>query len=179
LASPSSGSSRGRASFKMLIIGETGAGKTRATRMIASALASVAPGRVVIVDFAPDYKGVGRPLGHVEGARIIRPRGIRAPRLMGSSCEEAWRLADHNAAITTRVLEGLAREAAPILVINDLTIHVHRGSPQLLYEAIESSVIFVGNAYYGERLRDPCGIWERERAFVEDLSGRVDLVWRL
>lgn len=174
-----SGYSGGRASFRMLIVGESGTGKTRTTSVIASALASIAPGKVAIIDFAPSYKGVGRPLEDVEGAVTIRPQGIKAPRLMGRSCDEVWSLARYNARLTTEALRAFLASPLPVLIINDLTIHLHSGDPGLLYRAIDSSTIFVGNAYYGERLRDDCGLWERERALVDELSSRVNLLWRL
>ena len=70
-------------------------------------------------------------------------------------------------------------DPVPGLVINDASIHLHRGSLGLLLEVMRVSKLVVVNAYWGERLRDECGIWEAERSAVEKLSKAVDLVWRL
>lgn len=176
------GYSGGRASFRLLIIGESGKGKTRLTAKIAEALAIAAgPDKVTILDFAPDYEGVGQPLTlSIEGVRLLRPRVVKAPRLMSKGdCSMAWMLARENASVTGGLLEAYLREPTPILVINDASIHLHAGEPSLLYKAVDASTVFVGNSYWGEELRDECGIWDVEAVRVNELSRRMDIVWRL
>ncbi|MEB3780104.1 MAG: hypothetical protein GSR85_07735 [Desulfurococcales archaeon] len=172
----------GQASFRVLIVGESGKGKTRLTSRIAMALARVTgPGKVTALDFAPHYKGVGMPLTVDRSLiRIIRPEGLKAPRLMsGDDCSVAWRLAKENSTLTTEALKAFIDEPTPILVINDASIHLHAGDPGLLYAAIEEAVIFVGNSYLGSSLRDQCGIWDVEASRVKELMERMDIVWRL
>ncbi len=179
-ASGRSGYSGGVASFRILIVGESGAGKTRLTHKILLALSAIASGRrITVVDMAPDYRGVGRPMPPVPGARVLRAR-LYAPRLMShGDCDKAWRLARENARVTTSMLQEYLESPTPVLSINDLSIHLHAGDPRLLVEAIEASTVFVGNSYMGERLRDECGLWEREARGLEELGRVVDLVWRL
>ncbi len=166
--------------FSVLIYGETGSGKTKLTRVMARLLASLAPGSVFIADFAPDKAGVGAPLGPVEGAVYRRPKGLRAPRLeSGGDCGIMMELARLNARLTRTVLEEYVRNPLPALVVNDITIHVHAGDEELVYEAMEAARVFVANAYYGSKLSDNCGLSDREKRFVEELARRVDVAWRL
>jgi len=168
-----------RATFSLLIVGEVRRGKTRVTEGLVRALVHLGLGHAVtVLDFAPNYRGVGTPMS-VEGARVLRPPRLYAPRLMGRRCDEVWRFAELNARETTALLNAYIRSPTPVLVINDLTIHLHAGDPGLLYEAISRATLFIGNAYYGEELRDECGLWRRERRLVEELMERVDAVWRL
>lgn len=166
--------------FSVLIYGESGSGKTSLTRVMARLLAALQPGSVFIADFAPDFRGVGAPLGPVEGAVYRRPQGLRAPRLESrGDCRVMEELARSNAVLTSRVLREYLDNPLPALVVNDLTIHVHAGDEGLVYEAMKASRVFVANAYYGSRIRDDCGLSVRERRFVEELAGRVDVAWRL
>ncbi|MEM1619594.1 MAG: hypothetical protein QXU97_05695 [Fervidicoccaceae archaeon] len=176
--------SRPRSSFRLLIIGETGSGKTGVTeRILGSLLSFVDPGLVTVLDFAPNYRGVGRPLAVSgvggERVRLVRPPRIFAPRLEGRSCEEVWLYARLNAEATSRALSEYLSRPTPVLFVNDLSVHLHAGDERLMLEALERSSFFVGNAYYGEKLRDACGLWERERKSIERLAEEVDLVWRL
>ncbi len=182
MGSQLSGYSGERASFRLLIVGESGSGKTRLTSRMANALALIAgPGRVTALDFAPDYLGVGRPLKVDERlVKVVRPSGVKAPRLMSKGdCSMAWRLARENADILRLAIEQYLLEPTPVLVINDVSLYLHSGDPEILYDAIDSSTIFVANSYMGSALRDECGIWRVERLRVEELSRRMDLVWRL
>ncbi len=165
----------------VLITGETGRGKTRLTEVIALALAALAgPEALTVLDFAPGYGGVGRPMEPPRGARYLRPQGLRAPRLESrGDCGRAWSLARLNAELTSRALEWFLADPTPALVVNDATIHLHAGSMELLLRAINAARVAVVNAYKGEALRDECGLWEAERRAVEALEARADAVWSL
>ena len=181
MATRRSGSYGEPGSFRMLILGETGSGKTELTEKILRSLTHIArPGTIRVLDFAPDYGGVGRPLRAPEGFLYFRPRGLRAPRLEGGrDCGRVWELAEWNAQLTTMALKVHWESPVPGLVVNDASIHFHRGSLGLFSEALRRSRFVVVNAYWGERLRDECGVWEAERQAVERLESMVDLVWRL
>ncbi len=181
MASLHSRSYGGADSFRILILGETGVGKTRLTGKIARALARASsPELITVIDLAPDYMGVGKPLEAPAGARILRPKGLKAPRLQSrGDCSLAWRLAEENAVLTTQALRGFISRPTPILVINDMSIHLHAGDPSIVLDAFTEAAVVVANSYYGEKLRDECGIWERERRLIEEIMGVVDLVWRI
>ncbi|MCE4624594.1 MAG: hypothetical protein F7C35_01845 [Desulfurococcales archaeon] len=169
-------------SFRILIVGEIGTGKTSLTSRIVRALAKAArPGAITVIDFAPDIAGVGKPVATVpEGVRYLRPSGLRAPRLeSGGDCNSMWRLARHNMRLTTATLEEFIDNPTPVLVVNDLSIHLHAGSYELLLEAIRKSSSFIGNSYLGGRLTDNCGLSEREKELVNKLMREADIVWRM
>ncbi len=114
------------------------------------------------------------------GARYVRPSGIRAPRLESrGDCRLAWKLALHNASLTSRALLQYIHSPLPVLVINDASIHLHAGDPRLMIVAIRVSRVAVVNAYLGSKISDACGISSRERWAVSMLEGLVDEVWRL
>jgi len=181
LALPSSRCSERRGSFRILVAGESGKGKTTLTEKAALALAAAAgPERVAVLDFAPGFGRVGRRIEAVPaGARLIRPEPLYAPRLMGKTCSEVWELARKNAEKTTEALRKYLEKPEPVLVANDLSIHLHAGDLSLLLEAISAAALFFGNAYYGTSLKDECGVWEREKELVEKLMEEMDLVWLL
>jgi len=154
-------------------------GKTLLTQKLIETLKALGLGsKITVIDLAPNYRGVGTPL-NVEGIKVLRPEKLYAPRLMGRKCEEIWALARQNADATTKVFREFLRSPTPVLVVNDLTIHLHAGEPSLVIDAMERTKLFIANAYYGESLRDECGLWERERKLLEELFKRVDVVWRL
>jgi len=167
--------------FKILIIGEIGVGKTKLTVKFVKTLITLGLDKMItIIDLAPNYKGVGLPMDiPSDNIRCLRPITIYAPRLMGTTCEEIWKYAKHNAMASEHLIREYIKHPTPILVMNDLTIYLHAGSLSLLYEAIKSSKLFIGNAYYGLRLKDKCGLWERERTAVEKLIERMDIVCHL
>ncbi|MFN4046493.1 MAG: hypothetical protein ACK4H7_04050 [Acidilobaceae archaeon] len=166
--------------FRLLIIGDVGRGKTRLTARIAGALASVYGwDPITVLDFAPGHERAGAPIVLPSEARVLRPAGLKAPRLTARCCSEMWDLARANAELTGEALKAYIERPTPILVVNDVTIHLHAGDPNLLARAIEEATIFVGNGYYGESLRDECGLTEKERRELEGIAYMVDLVWRL
>jgi len=168
-----------QASFKILIVGEIGSGKTKLTEKLVNTLIRLGLDKMItVIDFAPSYRGIGLPL-NVHGIRILKPKKIYAPRLMGKSCDEVWEYARRNAKLTEPLIKEYIERPTPILVINDLTLYLHAGDPKLLYKAIDLSTLFIGNAYYGLKLKDECSLWQRERELVEELFRKVDVVWRL
>jgi len=167
-------------SFKLLIIGESGTGKTWITSRLVNTLADLGlADKITVIDMAPSYRGVGILMNVRKGVRLLRPARVYAPRLMGKCCEEVWRYAELNASYIRPLIIEYLSKPTPVLVINDLTIYLHKGDPELLYKAIDKSLLFIGNAYYGEKLKDNCGLWSWERKVVEELAEAVDAVWRL
>jgi len=167
-------------SFKLLIVGDVGRGKTTLTSRLVDVLAGVC-GResITILDFAPDFMGIGGRIATSSSVRIIRPEGIKAPRLMGRDCNTIWDLARLNRELTERAFREYLGSPTPILVINDLSIHFHAGELSIVVEAARMARLFIANSYYGTTLSDNCGLSERERRLVEEMMKEVDYVWRL
>ncbi len=167
-------------SFKLLIVGDVRRGKTTLTCRLVDALAQVCgKEKITVLDFAPDFGGVGSRMRVSSDVRIIRPEGLKAPRLMGKDCNDVWELAKENREITEKAIKEFLSEPTPILVINDLSIYLHAGDLSLVVDAAEKAVLFIANSYYGSSLHDECGLSLRERQLVDELMKKVDHVWRL
>jgi hypothetical protein len=173
---------------KALILGEVGSGKSRLTaKLLEEAIGLGYSDRIAVMDLSPDIR---LPSGEVVGAPLtrylaigppinyMRPPVVRAPRLEGNSREEVLRLADENARAMTAIFNGYLGEAREILFINDVSLYLHRGGLELLLSALSKANTSVLNGYYGARLGEDrgSGISKRERALVEDLAGRMDMV---
>ncbi|MCX8186589.1 MAG: hypothetical protein N3G48_05725 [Sulfolobales archaeon] len=167
-------------SFKLLIVGDVRRGKTTLTSKLVEALAEVCgDNKITVLDFAPDFKGIGSKITVSNGVKVLRPNGIKAPRLMGRDCRDIWDLAKNNRELTEATIREYLKAPTPILVINDVSIYLHDGDLSILLEAAEKAVIFVANSYYGHTLKDNCGLSEVERVKVEELMKEMDYVWRL
>lgn len=169
-----------------LIVGDVGAGKTQLTRELL--LEAVKEGEsITILDFAPSPRIVdgikigGYLLDSDTGIRCLRDDGINTPRLSARDPETLIRLADENHAITSRLIKEYIRAPTPVLFINDTSIHLQRGEPTKLLEAITLSQTTVANGYLGEGLREDYGskVSEHERANMEALGEEMDLVIKL
>ncbi|MEM0453967.1 MAG: hypothetical protein QXO98_04870 [Sulfolobales archaeon] len=167
-------------SFKLLIVGDVRKGKTTLTAKLVEALAEVCGNdKITVLDFAPNFGGVGNRINVSKGIRVLRPEGITAPRLMGRNCSDIWELARRNRELTEKALKEFLQNPTPIVVINDLSIYLHDGDLSLVLEVSEKAVIFVANSYYGSTLNDACGLSDGERLKVQKMMEEVDYVWRL
>ncbi|MEM4676105.1 MAG: hypothetical protein QXM12_07435, partial [Nitrososphaerota archaeon] len=92
--------------------------------------------------------------------------------------DEVMSLAEKNREAIEPLLKGFLSKPTRILFINDLTIYLHAGDPELLEKCIEVSETFVGTAYYGTKLQDDkgSGITLRERMLAERIMKKVDKV---
>ncbi len=168
---------------RVLIKGESGSGKTRLLEgLVREALDLDLD--VSLIDMAPPRLSAGkREAGGTaqvsgKGLRVHRPAHISAPRLQSKSKAEAMRMAGENAKATSEALDEYLRRPTPLLFINDLTIHLHEGDPDLLSEAIDSAETFVGTAYEGRSIADRhrSGISKRERESLRAIEARMDIV---
>ncbi len=167
-------------SFKLLIVGDVRRGKTTLTSRIVDVLAEVCgEGKIMVLDFAPDFGGVGSKVNVNSNVKIVRPEGLKAPRLMGKDCDTVWKLAKYNRELTEGAIKEYLCNPTPILVINDLSIHLQGGDLSLVLEAAGKAVLFIANSYYGTSLRDDCGLSGWERKLVEEMMNKVDYVWLL
>ena len=162
------------AGYKLLIIGETGRGKTRLLASLVGLVRALGVPTTVI-DLAPEKAGVGAKV-----ARYIDVSGLvyltadfRAPRLEGKDAAEELALAKENAEKARSLFAKYLSSPTPFLAVNDLTIFLHAGDLEEALDLAESAKAFVATAYYGELLRDKgSGILERERRAVEELARR-------
>jgi len=167
-------------SFKILIIGDVRRGKTSLTSKLVDVLAQLCgEDRITVLDFAPDYGGVGSRVSIRSKVRILRPEGLKAPRLMARDCNELWEYVRINRSLTEEALREYMINPTPVLVINDLSIHLHTGDLNLLLKVMELPLLFIANSYYGDTLRDDCGLSIIEKKAVEELMSKVDYIWRL
>ena len=150
---------------RTLLYGETSTGKTQITSNFIQHLLEVeekTPKIISILDLAP-------PLQHIDqmkiGGRIsdyyppskvcnyLSPRErIIPPRLEASSRGELHENACHNFKETWHLLEKFRKNHTEILIINDISIHLHVGSLNHLLNVIQKSNTFFGNAYHGSSI---------------------------
>jgi energy-coupling factor transporter ATP-binding protein EcfA2 len=171
---------------KVLFLGESGSGKTRLiASLLREAIEAAGPEQVTLLDFAPKSTTVGGIRVGGKVTEIYRPTRrlcrrcsptIRAPRLEGRTKEEVVSIATQNALRTTRCLQWYSSAPTPILFVNDMSIHLHAGDPDVLIDTISKSETFIGNAYRGLLLRDDkgSGIAKRETILLERVSKHVD-----
>jgi hypothetical protein len=113
--------------------------------------------------------------------QLLRPSKIAAPRIQGRTAAEVRALAEANRLAIEPLLDRWLQLSVPILMLNDLTIYLHAGSWERIMEAIRRAKTFIGNAYYGEFLREDrgSGVSAREHDAVEALLPLMDYVIRL
>ncbi|MEM3401379.1 MAG: hypothetical protein QXP86_04795 [Nitrososphaerota archaeon] len=169
---------------KVLIAGEAGTGKTMLlVKLLEEANAQSISDAVTLIDLAPKKIGEfgGRVVDYLRqigGIRLLMPVNVFAPRLSGKTKDEVMSLAEKNREAIEPLLKGFLSKPTRILFINDLTIYLHAGDPELLEKCIEVSETFVGTAYYGTKLQDDkgSGITLRERMLAERIMKKVDKV---
>lgn len=176
-------------SKRVLIEGDVGSGKTRITRALLLEAASSSGDAVTLIDMAPPRRGgTHSPGGRImiprelsDAVRRLNPRCIARPRTEGSDREGVLRLAVANADKIAPCLEAFCRSPTDALFVNDLTIFLHAGNPELLRAAILKSSTFVGNAYSGTRIGGDkgSGIASNESHGLRELEEMMDAVIRL
>jgi len=176
---------------RTLILGETGVGKTKLTALLLrEAVSKIEPTQITLLDFAPAQRTIdglrvgGRITDFLPNlkCRVYEPSAqIRAPRLEGRSADEVLKLAKDNAVLTSTLLKQYLALPTSFLFINDLTIHLHAGDPDLLLQAIRRSETFIGNAYSGSSLSPDLGsgLSRRERKLLQRIIDAVDSVIEL
>jgi hypothetical protein len=175
---------------RTLILGEAGIGKTRFTTRLFRAFAKkYRRESAVLIDMAPPVMQTkGRKIGgHLDfrqlpaNVYLLRPPAIAAPRIQGKTPTEVRAMAEANRAAIEPLIDRWLEHSVHVLMINDLTLYLHAGSVERIVEAIRRAKTFIGNAYYGELLRDDHGsaLSVREREAVELLQRSMDYVIRL
>ena len=174
---------------KILIIGDVGKGKTRFTRhlLIEAVEGGYAP-QITVIDMAPKQVSLK---GLAAGGKIMKPGefkvryldagDVKTPRLSARSPDELLELAEHNRRIMERLLRKFISSPTRIIFINDVSMYLQRGRFDLLWSALEKANTAIVNGYYGEKLKDDLGtgLSKRERKLMDELAGKVDVLFRL
>lgn len=167
-----------------LIVGEVGTGKTKLTRALLKEAAQIEP-EIKVLDFAPHLQiHGGREVGgflldrNVPGVIHFKSLNIKTPRLSAKSPEELMSLADSNRVITEKMLSVFIESPSRVLFINDVSIHLQRGSLRDLMRAVEKTETSVSNGYLGNLLSPDygTGLSDRERSMMNKLGERMDKV---
>jgi GTPase SAR1 family protein len=172
---------------KVLILGESGSGKTRlAAKLVEELMAIGGPGKMTIIDFAPkrtDHVG-GRLKDYVTLAhelKYLAPRSVYTPRLAGSSPQQVLRFARLNRKLMEPLLNEFAQNPSEVLILNDLTLYLHEGKIEEVLQCVRLAKTFLGTAYYGTGLGEDLGtgLSRREKQLTDELAFSMDQVIRI
>lgn len=142
---------------RTLIVGDVGSGKTRITALIIKHFIDMGfREKITIIDMAPPRIGmIGGKIAEyidVSSIRYFHDDRIKGPRFSAKTVEELFMIAENNKNIIEQFLDRYLNDPTEFLIINDLTIYLHSGSPSKIIQCISKSKTFVGNAYSGKKL---------------------------
>jgi GTPase SAR1 family protein len=172
---------------KVLILGETGSGKTRlAARLLKEIVTETNSEKITVVDFAPQKTGkiggkITDYLSLPSGAKYLSPKNVHTPRLAGKSPEQILRYAELNRKDMEPLLRAFIRNATEVLVLNDVTLYLHLGELENVLKCAKLAKTFLATAYYGLKLTNDlgAGISARERKLTDELATFMDLVVKI
>ena len=175
--------------YHTILYGETNTKKTYYTAKFIQFLLeseNVNPKDICILDFAPKLniiKGL-KIGGKIEDfyAQSIKCNNITfegeiiPPRLNAKNKKELYQFATINYKKTHRCLEEFNESPTPFLVINDISIYLHRGNKNFLLNSINRAKTFFGNSYYGSSIKRNFAIFFslKEKRSVKYLLKRVN-----
>ncbi|MDW8041331.1 MAG: hypothetical protein RMJ75_00800 [Nitrososphaerota archaeon] len=169
---------------RVLITGEAGSGKsTRLLELLREAVSEGLGDLITVIDMAPERTGgFGGKLRDLDPTvnqlRYLTSDAIVGPRTTGRDAGEVVAIARRNAALIDQLLLAYLKHPTPVLLINDVTIYLHAGDPELLKAVIGASQTFVGTAYEGIKLAEDkgSGLTAIERERLKLLKSWVDQV---
>ena len=169
-----------------LVLGDINTGKTRFTsEFIKELIRKGYDDRIYIIDLAPNLRSVGGRISrYVYGFKnsIYRySREIKAPRMEARDPEMLNDFIERNYKVAVEFFKDFISSDREILIVNDLTIFLHRASVDELISYIERSKTFFGNGYYGHSITDSfgTGLDCKERKKVKELASYMDIVIKL
>jgi len=176
----------------VLILGDVASGKTQLLiELLKQAIHY--PDKIAILDFAPSSIFVdGVKIGGRVDERIelpstilyLYPVRVETPRLTATRTRSAkllLELAQLNAKNITVLINEFLKEPTDILFINDISLLFQAGSFEHIEKLLQTIKTVVITGYYGTKLEEDLdtGVSKRERALMQKLSSRVDLVINL
>jgi len=172
---------------KLLILGETGSGKTKLLAEILQELTwQVDPEEITVIDLAPQRTGeIGGKLTDYlnidSRVRYLSPEKVYTPRLAGTSPEQVLRYAKLNKKSMEPLLNRFVRNVTRVLMLNDITLYLHLGELQTVLECVRLADTFSATAYHGSRFDKDfgTGISVRERQMTEELAAFMDSIVRI
>jgi len=89
---------------------------------------------------------------------------IVPPRLSGKTEEEVQMIAQENWARIEETLKGISRLTLAVLIINDVSLYLQKGTAAHLLSQVARIPTLVMNGYYGQYFgTSPLSRWEREQ----------------
>lgn len=168
---------------KVLILGETGSGKTKlAARLLKELTTLVDPEKITVIDLAPRKVGTigGKLIDYVNVSskvRYLSPKNVYTPRLAGRSREQVLHYACLNKKNMEPLLNMFIQNPTEALIINDITLYLHLGKLQTILDCVALAKTVVTTAYYGLKLANDLGtgISAKERQLTDKLAKFLDL----
>ncbi len=174
---------------KTLLYGETDTKKTYYTSQFVKFLLEkkkLRPKKITILDFAPELQRINNlKIGgkirdyynkSLDCKNISLSGKIIPPRLNAKNKKDLLKFAHHNYKKTQSTLQDFYNNPTKILVINDISIHLHIGDPKDILKATELTETFFGNSYYGSSISKDFSkdFSLREKQNVETLVNELD-----
>ncbi len=168
---------------KIFIIGDVGKGKTSLTAKLLDELILHGFSKyITVIDMAPSTKDIGARLSayteNVKNVRYFFSEKIRGPRIEGKNSTEVLEIARRNREIVEKFLEEYLNNPTEILIINDLTLYLHAGEVNKIFDIMGKAKTFIANAYYGNTLSDDkgSGLTLKEKLLVQMLLKKFDTI---
>lgn len=171
--------------MKTLITGENGVGKSALLRRLLGEAHDETREKITVLDFASlefEVDGVISG-GHLtdkqaSNIRIISSKLIKTPWHSAKNADDLTRLADYNHNITQSLLDQYMSSPTNTLFINDVSVHLLRGTLQKLWDSIRKTETVIASGYLGNRTTDDfgTGISRRENLLIRRLSAKMDRV---
>jgi len=172
---------------KTLITGGPASGKLGYARRLLEEAIEASEGLITVIDFSPslrtpDGADVGGRLydGHSPMVRVLSSKLMKAPVLTAETPEDLVRLAEYNRSITEALLDQF-NDSTDILFINDVHLHLQRGTLQTLWDVVREVDTVVLTGRMGSERGDELGtgVPRRERTLMTRLGSKMDQVIQL